>query len=340
MASRKVFCTQDDIRRERKPGAMSRSFLNQLSDGDAVDEVFLLADKQLRANRNANLYLLANLRDKTGLISGLMWNVTEDSVAHVHAGDFVKVKGKVQLYQGALQMILTHIQTVPPEGFDAADFYPESGQDVERLSGRLREILLSIEEPNLRTLMECFLVDEAIMADFCRAPAGVKAHHAYHGGLLEHVVNILETAHRIADLYPKLDVDLLLAGIFLHDLGKTEELSQGLYIDYTTVGKLVGHLAIGLDMANEKMRAIEGFPDALRMELQHLILSHHATLEQGSPTVPKTLEAMVLALIDDLDAQTDAFNRVVEETRGKGQAWSEFLPIVERQIWARRTPPE
>jgi len=177
------------------------------------------------------------------------------------------------------------------------------------------------------------------MDKFAGAAAGKRWHHAYPGGLAQHCLEMTRIAEVMCELFPSIHRDLLFVGIFVHDLGKTEELSQGLYIDYTTVGKLVGHLAIGLEMANEKMRGIQGFPDAYRTEIQHMILSHHATLEQGSPTVPKTLEAMVLALIDDLDAQTDAFNRVIEETQAKGQNWSDYLPIVERQLWARRPGP-
>ncbi|MCA9070831.1 MAG: CMP-binding protein, partial [Planctomycetaceae bacterium] len=215
---------------------MSRRFMNQLGDGDSVDDIFLLTDKQLRANRNANLYLLAQLRDCTGAISGLMWNVAEESVAHINTGDYVRVRGKVQLYQGTLQIIVTHINTVPSEGLDPADFHPSTGVEVERLLGRLKEILLSIDDPPLRTLMECFLIDESLMRQFSQAPAGVKAHHAYHGGLLEHVVNILETASRIADLYPKIDMNLLLAGIFLHDIGKIRELGYESSFIYTDEG--------------------------------------------------------------------------------------------------------
>src|SRR5688572_12575851 len=142
---------------------MARRFLNQFADGDAVDDIFLLTDKQLRANRNANLYLLASLRDCTGLISGLMWNVSEETVSHINAGDYVRVKGKVQLYQGTLQVIVTHIHPVPSEGLDPAEFHPKSGVEVERLLTQLKEILLSIDDPALKTLMECFLIDESLM---------------------------------------------------------------------------------------------------------------------------------------------------------------------------------
>ncbi len=143
------------------------------------------------------------------MINGLMWNMTEGSASSFNAGDFVKVKGKVQLYQGALQIILTHIQAIPTNGIDPCDFHATTSKNVDVMLSRLREILLSISEPNLKRLMERFLSDPDLMHDFALAPAGIKAHHAYHGGLLEHVLNILETAHRIEDLYPKVDFNLL-----------------------------------------------------------------------------------------------------------------------------------
>jgi 3'-5' exoribonuclease len=317
---------------------MTRRFVNELGDGDSVEEIYVLADKQLRANRNANLYLLANLRDKTGLLSGLMWNVTEESVGHINAGDFVRVKGKVQLYQGALQMILTHIQTVAADGLDVADFYPQTGQDIEKLARRLREILLAIEDPQLRMLMECFLADEAIMRDFCRAPAGAKAHHAYHGGLIEHVVNILETAHRIADLYPQINADLLLAGIFLHDIGKIRELTYETTFAYSDEGQLLGHLVIAVQMLDEKIQQVarmtgESFPPETVLRLKHMILSHHGSYEFGSPKLPMTPEAVALHHLDNLDAKVHEFARSIQDDPNAGSSWTPYSPRLTRKLF-------
>ena len=317
---------------------MARRFLNQLSDGEAVDDIFLLTDKQLRANRNANLYLLASLRDCTGILSGLMWNVTEETVAHINPGDYVRVRGKVQLYQGTLQVIVTHINPVPPEGLDPADFHPKSGVEVERLLGQLKEILLSIDDPPLKTLMECFLIDESLMRQFSQAPAGVKAHHAYHGGLLEHVVNILETARRIADLYPKLDRNLLLAGIFLHDIGKIRELGYDSTFIYTDEGQLLGHLMIGIEILNEKVAAAEKltgepFPKETLLRLKHMILSHHGRLEYGSAKLPMTPEAVALHHLDNLDAKVHEFTRSIEDDPNAGSNWTPYSTRLERKLY-------
>jgi len=317
---------------------MPRRFVNELKDGDAVEEVYLLADKQLRANRNAQLYLLASLRDRTGLISGLMWNVSEELVSHFSAGDFVRVKGKVQLYQGGLQMILAHIHSVPADGLDPDEFHPQVGADVERLLGRMREILGTVDEPNLRALLECFLADEQLMADLGRSPAGVKTHHAYHGGLLEHVVNILETAHRIRDLYPKVDFNLLLTGIFLHDLGKIREMSCGTTFAYTDEGQLLGHLVIAVQMLDEKIvqaSAATGqpFPAETALRLKHMIVSHHGSYEFGSPKLPMTPEAIALHHLDNLDAKVHEFARSIEDDPNSGSNWTPFNPRLDRKLF-------
>lgn len=317
---------------------MSRRFLSEFSDGETIEEIFLLTEKQLRANRNADLYLLAQLRDKTGAISGLMWNVTEESVGHIDAGDFVKVRGKVQLYQGTLQMIVTHIQSVPPTTCDPADFHPQSDVNTEQLLERLREILLSIDDPPLRSLMECFLDDEELMQQLSRAPAGVKAHHAYHGGLLEHVVNILEVANRIADLYPQVSRDLLLAGIFLHDLGKVREMGYDSSFVYTDEGQLLGHMTIAVEMVTEKVRQLsaksgEPFPQETELRLKHMILSHHGQYEFGSAKLPMTPEAIALHHLDNLDAKIHEFARGIEEDPNPSSHWTPYNQRLTRKLF-------
>ena len=317
---------------------MPRRYVNELKDGEAVEEVYLLAEKQLRANRNAQLYLLAGLRDKTGLISGLMWNVTEELVGHVHAGNFVRVKGKVQLHQGSLQIIVTHIQPVPAEGLDPVEFHPQAGADVEKLLLQMTEILSTVANPHLRALIDCFLADEELIESLARSPAGVKTHHAYHGGLLEHVVNILETARRIRDLYPKVDFDLLLTGIFLHDLGKIREMSNQTTFTYTDEGQLLGHLIIAVEMLDEKIAEVrrttdQPFPAELALRLKHMIVSHHGTYEFGSPKLPMTPEAIALHHLDNLDAKVHEFARSIEDDPNSDSSWTPYSPRLERKLF-------
>ena len=315
-----------------------RRYIKEFADGEAVDAVFLLADKQLRANRNANLYLLVDLRDKTGTLSARMWNATEESTANLIAGEFVHVRGKVQLYQGAMQMIVTHIYPAATDGLDQADFFPSTDRDMGRLVGRLREILLSIDNPSIRALMECFLIDEAIMQGFSTAPAGIKAHHAYRGGLIEHVVNMLEVARRIADLYPDLDINLLLAGIFLHDLGKIRELSYETGFSYTDEGQLLGHMIIAVEMLAEKIRVVESltgepFPDETALRLKHLIVSHHGTYEFGSAKLPMTPEAIALHHLDNLDAKVHEFARDIQDDPNPQSRWTPFNARLDRKLF-------
>lgn len=314
---------------------MKKQFVNVLQEGDVLNDYFVAVRKDLRNTQSGGKFLGMSFRDKTGEIGGVLWTNAEAVASRFELGDVVNVRGTVNTYQNRLQVRVDQVLPLKEGDYEPADlmYLPtEAGDGVRAFV----EAMQKVRDPWLRRLIDAFLNDARFMEKFSSAAAGKRWHHAYPGGLAQHCFEMTRIADVMCELFPAIHRDLLYTGIFLHDLGKTDELSQGLYIDYTTVGKLVGHLAIGLDMANEKMRGIEGFPEGLRMEIQHLILSHHATQEQGSPTVPKTLEAIVLALIDDLDAQTDAFNRVVEEIQAKGQNWSEYLPIVERQIWARK----
>src|SRR5262249_30820702 len=192
---------------------------------------------QLRANRNGNLYLQLEIRDRTSAISARQWNAGEQVFRTFEVGDFVHVKGKVQLFQGALQMILTHVERSDSTKVDLSDFLPQTEQDVSKLLERMRGILLKLANPHLRALVECFLMDDEFLKAFCQVPAGVRNHHAYLGGLLEHVVSLLEAAERILPVYPNLDRDLLLVGIFLHDVGKVRELSYTRNFAYTDEGQ-------------------------------------------------------------------------------------------------------
>ncbi len=317
---------------------MPRVFVNQLADGSPVDEVFLLADRQLRANRHAETYLLAQLRDKTGQVSGLLWNVTENSIAQLQVGDYVKVKGKIQLFQGNLQLIMNRIDKVAAEGLNQADFVQETSVNSTRLLTRLKEILLSIDDAPLRTLMECFLDDEEFMARLAQAPAGIRLHHAYAGGLLEHIVNLLETITRIADLYPKVDSRLLLAGAFLHDIGKVRELEFDAVFGYTDEGQLIGHLVQGVEMVNEHLPEVERrlgspFPKETLLRVKHMLLSHHGSYEFGSPKLPMTPEAIALHHLDNLDAKVNEYTTLITSDPNSQSTWTPYQATMQRKIF-------
>ncbi len=320
---------------------MRRQYVQDIKNGDSVEEVYLLADKQLRANRNANLYLLATLRDRTGMISGLMWNVTEERVAGFEPGDYVRIRGKAQVYQGNLQLILTHIERVSPQSVDSAEFIAAPSRKAEDHLARARDILLSIDDFHLRTLMECFLVDEELMERLLRAPAGIKVHHAYHGGLIEHIVTMLEVARRIEDLYPELDTGLLLAGIFLHDLGKIREMEFEQGFAYTDEGQLLGHMLIAVEMLDEKIKQVEQqtdepFPQETALRLKHMIVSHHGSYESGSAKLPMTPEAIALHHLDNLDAKVHEFADTIDSDPNRQSHWTPYISRIERKLFKGR----
>jgi 3'-5' exoribonuclease len=315
-----------------------RRFVQQMADGDGVEEVFLVLDKQLRANRNGNLYLQLELRDRTGQISARLWNAGEHLFRSFDSGDFVLVKGKVQLFQGALQMILSHVEKQPAERVELADFLPHTEQDVSKLYERLCGFLRKLGNPHLRALAECFLMDHEFVEAFCRAPAGVRVHHAYLGGLLEHVVTLMEAADRLAPLYPELDRDLLLMGVFLHDVGKVRELTFERNFAYSDEGQLVGHIVQGVEMLNERVARVseltgEPFPRELLLRLKHLIVSHHGSLEFGSPRLPMTPEAMALHHLDNLDVKVHISLREIRDDPNKSGAWTQFNQSQQRRFY-------
>jgi 3'-5' exoribonuclease len=317
---------------------MSRQFVEQLRDGDALDEVYLLTEKQLRANRNGNPFLLLELRDRTGGIQGRMWNAGEQIARGFNPGDFVQVAGRVQMFQGALQVIVTEVTRAEQQKVDYGDFLPQTDQSIPKLLDRLRGYLLRLGNPHLRALAECFLMDDAFVRAFSTCPAGVKLHHAYVGGLLEHTVTMMDAADKLLALYPAVDRDLLLFGVFLHDAGKTRELTYARAFGYSDEGQLVGHIPIAVALLAETATKVpdltgEPFPRELMLRVQHMILSHHGELAYGSPRVPMTPEAMLLHLIDLTDTRMHMVLRELKEDRNNPAAWTPYNANLGRRIY-------
>jgi 3'-5' exoribonuclease len=317
---------------------MTRRYVNQLANGETVEEVYLVADKQVRANRQGNLYLQLSLRDRTGTIDARLWNVTAEQARRFEPGDYVVAKGKVQVHQGALQVILNHVDPAESSRVEPGEFLPQGPRDVARLTARLRQLLMGLNDPHLKALAECFLIDEAFLAKFTAAPAGVSNHHAYRAGLLEHVVTMMNAAERIAELYPEIDRDLLLMGIFLHDIGKIDELSYEHTFSYTDAGQLVGHLVLGVMLLNEKVARTadltgEPFPAELRLRLEHMIVSHHGAYEFGSPKLPMTPEAIALHYLDNLDAKIHLFTREIRDDPCRGSSWTPYQASLNRRLF-------
>jgi 3'-5' exoribonuclease len=317
---------------------MPRRCVNELASGDLVDEVFLVAEKQLRANRNGNLYLQVELRDRTGTVSSRLWNATEALFHSFDVNDFLRVRGKAQLFQGTMQLILTELSVLNADQVDLGEFLPRTERDIDRLLARLREMLTGLSNPHLRALAEAFLIDDGFTRKLALAPAAIKNHHAYIGGLLEHMVNMLEVAARIADLYPQIDCDVLLMGVFLHDIGKIDELSYEKAFAYSDEGQLIGHLIIGVEYLTRKAAEAsaltgEPFPAELLLRLKHMILSHHGNYEFGSPKLPMTLEAVALHLLDNLDAKIASFHDQMRDDRDPSSPWTQYNPAIGRKLY-------
>jgi 3'-5' exoribonuclease len=320
---------------------MSRRFIQQLSDREQVDEVFLVADKQLRTNRQGGLYLQMRLSDRTGSVTAMMWNANEKLYHAFENGDYLHVQGTAQVYNGALQVIVTRIDRTPASEVDEADFVTLGTAEVDRLATRVSELLRGMRSYPLRNLADCFLMDEAFMAGFTAAPAGIKNHHAYRGGLLDHVVSLMELTAVVAPRYPEIDPDLLLMGAFLHDIGKTRELTYERDLAYSDEGQLIGHLVIGVSLLEDKIReaeklSSESFPEELRLRLQHMILSHHGEYEFGSPKLPMTLEAIALHFLDNLDSKIHSISGMMREDANDDSPWTPYQASLGRKLYKGR----
>ncbi len=317
---------------------MQRQFIAQLKVRESVDEIYRVADKQIRANRQGSDYLLLQLTDRTGLITALRWNASQSLYETFQKGDFLRIIGTSQLHNGLLQIIVQDFEPVPAEKVDLVDFEKNNSSEIDDLIAELKNWLCQLNNPHLRQLAENYLNDQSLMAELRRAPAGVKTHHAYEGGLLQHLVSLMRAANAIAGLYPRIDRDLLLMGVFLHDLGKTEELCFDGEMTYTDAGQLLGHLvqgAIDLDrrIALIRQKSASEFPESLRLRLLHMIISHHGQLEHGSPKVPMTIEAIVLAYLDDLDAKINQATELIAADRNSDSAWTTFHPSLSRKLY-------
>ena len=315
-----------------------RRYVCQLGHNEQISQVFLAADKQLRPNRNGNLYLQLQLSDRSGGIAARLWNASENDYRAFENGDYVKVEGSTQLFQGNMQLIASAIRRARPDEIDEVDFLVLRTEEIDRMATRLSEILRTIKSPELRNLAECFLMDSEFIAKFSAAPAGMKNHHAYQGGLLEHVVGLMELVLAVAPRYPRLDQDKLLIGAFLHDAAKVDELSYDRDIAYTDEGQLLGHMVMAMTMIDDKVRDAERlsgepFPKQLVLEIKHMVISHHGEYEYGSPKLPMTLEAVALHHLDNLDAKMASFTQLMADCPNVESNWTQYHANLGRKLY-------
>ena len=315
-----------------------RRFVSQLNHNEQVEQVFLASNKQLRPNRQGNLYLQLDLSDRSGSIATRMWNASETDYKAFENGDYVYVQGAVQLFQGNLQLIAQRVRTARPDEVDESDFMTLQTTQIDTMRNRLVEILKGIKSTPLLALIEAYLEDEVFFEKFCRAPAGMKNHHAYQGGLLEHVLSLLELVLAVSPRYPQLDKDKLLVGAFLHDSAKVDELTYERDIAYSDAGQMLGHMVQAITEIDTKAKDAErrsqiAFPPALLMELKHMIISHHGEYAYGSSKLPMTLEAVALHQLDNLDAKLASFTQLINDCPNADSRWTQYFPNIDRKLW-------
>ena len=292
------------------------SDLMGFDEGKLFDSFFLVLAKQQRTTKQNKPYLNLILGDKTGQIEGRVWDPGDPRIARdFERGDLVKARGSVSKYEERTQVKVDQLRKAHEGEADRMDMLPATTRDVAELWAALEASVASLTNPDLKRLLGAVLADPAMAQAYREAPAARQLHHAWLGGLLEHVVSLLGLADRVAAHYPMLDRDLLVTGVVLHDIGKIRELTWETGFDYTVEGVLLGHIQMGVDLVEKTIAGLPGFPGRLRTLVLHMILSHHGKLEFGSPKLPMIPEALVLNFLDDLDAKMQAMARRVRAVR-------------------------
>lgn len=315
---------------------MKSHFVSDLQDGQAVSTLFLVCEKGIRTSARGKSWLELSLRDRTGSIPAKMWDNFEAIAKTFECDDVVVIRGRVKLYNGQKEVTLEQIIPAEEREYELADFLAHTKYDVEKLYAELRASIAAMTDPFLKRLLESIVEDPAIAPRLRRAPAAMTMHHAFIGGLLEHVVSLIGLSRGVLAQYPELDADLLLSGIVLHDVGKIEELSYERGVQYTTPGRLLGHITIGTMLVREKIKTIPNFPPELAILVEHLILSHHGSLEFGSPTLPQTREAIALHFLDDMDSKMAAMRATLASESGNAE-WTDRNPALRRAILRNET---
>lgn len=326
----------------------ARRPVKDLVAGDKLDgQVFLVSRKDLRTTTNGGMYIHLVLSDRSGQILGRVWQATEPQYEQIPDGGFLKLRGRVESYKGNLQFIVDGMQAVDPAKIDLSDFVPRSQHDIEEMWNKTVAILRTVRHPHLLALLKRFLVDEAMVARIKRSPAAVNLHHAFVGGLLEHTLSLLQLATRIFgekddsdSHYPKLSRDLLLVGIFLHDIAKSWELDCDTAFKYTDGGQLIGHIVQGAVWIDRKCAEVEEetgkpFPEDVQNALTHMVLAHHGSYEFGSPKLPALPEAVALHHLDNLDAKIQQFTQVIDASPDDGTSWTEYVNSLQTRLYKR-----
>jgi len=318
------------------PDSASHVWVKEIKDSDQVRGQYLVKSKRLGSTKKGDPFLSLTLADRSGEIEARVWERANALSSLFSEGDILEIEGAAGSYRGEVQLTLSDLKAVK-EIRDPSLFIEVTKQDVTKMMLSLREVLRKIDNPQIKSLLDRFLNDSSFVQLFKKAPAAKNFHHSTVGGLLEHTLSVCRLALLVAEHYPELNRDLLLAGAFLHDVGKVRELGLATSIDYTDEGRLIGHLSLGVSMVDEKLAAMKDFPEEISLRLKHLILSHHGEYEFGSPKQPAFLEAFALHLIDDLDAKMNGLGRFIEKDRQAGR-WTDFNRLFDRYFLKGRMP--
>ena len=317
---------------------MKKIFVEQIRERDWVDSPFLVRDKIMAMAKNGKPYMTLKLMDRTGEVEGRVWDRVDEFADRFGKDDFIRVQGKTSVYLGKMQLIIQDLSRLDEQSVELSDFLPVAGRSAEELLQELRSVIEGMTDPHLRCLMEAFWNDEPFRRNYSIAPAAKAMHHVYLGGLLEHSLAVAALADDISRRYPGIHRDLLITGALLHDIGKVAELCYRRSFDYTDEGKLLGHIVMGVEMITEKTAKLQDFPPELAIQLKHLLLSHHGQYEYGSPKRPKTMEAVILNFLDDLDSKINGVRTHIEKEPDSESPWTAYHRLYDRYFLKNSVP--
>jgi 3'-5' exoribonuclease len=317
---------------------VKKIFVEQIRERDWVDSPFLVRDKIMAMAKNGKPYMTLKLVDRTGEVEGRVWDRVDEFSDRFGKDDFLRVQGKASVYLGKMQLVVQELARLADGEVDLADYLPVATRSTDELVAEFRTRVGSLTDPHLRGLLEAFLADAAFLQLYATAPAAKTMHHVYLGGLLEHSLAVADLADDVSRRYPGVQRDLLVAGALLHDIGKVAELCYERSFDYTDEGKLIGHIVMGVEMVEEKVRQLPDFPRNLATLVKHLLLSHHGQYEFGSPKRPKTLEAVILNFLDDLDSKINGVRTHIERDPDNGSAWTSYHRLYDRYFLKETLP--
>lgn len=311
---------------------MKSPFVSEIEINQTVTACFLVHSKEIREKKSGEPYLSLLLGDKTGKIDAKMWDNVSDVLTAFERDSFVKVKGAVQVHLNRPQITIHKLRTLEDNEIDFADFFPATSRNVDEMWSQLRSIVSGVRNHHVRELLNLLLDDSDIARRFRQAPAAKTIHHAYLGGLLEHVLSLANMCIATAPFYPFVDLDLLIAGAVLHDIGKIHELSYDRGFGYTAEGQLLGHMMIALRMIGDKIARLPDFPEPLRTLVEHIVISHHGHLEFGSPKLPLFPEAMLFHQLDELDSKMETMRHLIDSDRQTDGCFTTYSSSLERTI--------